>query len=72
MRVRQREVRSVLPEARRATTGDLLDIAKALSVQVAARSLRHRWSEGQVPADLAPQNAAQRETLIGSAFEFYV
>jgi hypothetical protein len=48
-------------EARLAAASDLLNVAKALSVQVATRSLRHRWSDGQLPADLAPQNAPQRE-----------
>ena len=36
MTVRQPEVRSVLPEARRATTGDLLYFAKTLLVRVAS------------------------------------
>jgi hypothetical protein len=34
-------------------TDDLLNVAKALSVQVATQALRHRWSDGQLPADLA-------------------
>ena len=59
-------------EARLAAASDLLNVAKALSVWVATQSLRHRWSDGQFPADLAPQNAPQRETLIGSAFELSV
>ena len=53
-----------------AVTGDLLNIAKALMVRVATRSLRHRWSDGQLPADLAPQNAPHGRTLTGSRFEF--
>ena len=59
----------MLSEARLAAASDLLNVAKALLVWVATQSLRHRWSDGQLPADLAPQNAPQRETLIGSAFE---
>ena len=55
--------------ARFATASDLLNVTKALLVWVATQSLRHRWSDGQFPADLAPQNAPQARTLIGSAFE---
>jgi hypothetical protein len=40
--------------------GDLLHITKALLVRVVTQSLRHRWSDGQLPADLAPQNAPHR------------
>ena len=54
---------------RLAAASDLLNVAKALLVWVATQSLRHRWSGGQLPADLAPQNAPQAGTLIGSAFE---
>ena len=36
---------------------------------MATQSLRHHWSDGQLPADLAPQDAPQEGTLIGSAFE---
>ena len=53
-------------------TDDLLNVAKALLVWVATQALRHRWSDDQLPTDLAPQNAPQRETLIGSAVEFCV
>ena len=69
MRVPQPSASSVLPETRLAATGDLLNVAKALLVRVATRSLRHRWSDGQLPADLAPQNAPQAGMLIGSAFQ---
>jgi hypothetical protein len=72
MRVPQPAGSSVLSEARLAAASDLLNVAKALSARVATRSLRDRWSDGQLPTDLAPQNAPQRETLIGSAFEFCV
>ena len=72
MRVPQPAASSVLSEARLAATGDLLNVAKALLVWVATQALRHRWSDDQLPTDLAPQNAPQRETLIGSAFEFCV
>jgi hypothetical protein len=72
MRVPQPAASSVLPEVRLAATGDLLNVAKALLVQVVTQALRHRWSDDQLPANLAPQNAPQRETLIGSAFEFCV
>jgi hypothetical protein len=60
---------AVLSEARLAATGDLLNVAEALLVWVATQSLRHRWSGGQLPADLAPQNAPQAGTLIRSVFE---
>ena len=50
-------------------TDDLLNVAKALLVRVATQSLRHRWSGGQLPADLAPQNAPHGRTLTGSMFE---
>ena len=56
--------------ARFATASDLLNVAKALLVWVATQPLRHRWSDGQLPVDLAPQNAPQGETLMGSVFEF--
>ena len=69
LKVPQYAPRSVLPEARRATTGDLLNITKALLVRVATRSPRHRWSDGQPPTDLAPQNAPQGERSIGSVCE---
>jgi hypothetical protein len=72
MRVLQPAASSVLPDACLAATGDLLNIAKALSVRMAARSLRHRWSDDQLPADLAPPNAPQGRTLAGSMFEFCV
>jgi hypothetical protein len=52
-----------------ATTGDLLNVAKALLTWVATQSPPHRWSDGQLPADLAPQNAPQTGRLIGSASE---
>jgi hypothetical protein len=48
-------------EARLAAASDLLNVAKALPVRVATRSLRHRWSDGPLPTDLAPQNAPQRK-----------
>jgi hypothetical protein len=38
-----------------ATTGDLMNVAKALLTWVATQSPPHRWSDGQLPADLAPQ-----------------
>jgi hypothetical protein len=57
MRVPQPAASSVLPETRLAATGDLLNLAKALSVRVTAQSLRDRWSDSQLPTDLAPQNA---------------
>jgi hypothetical protein len=69
MMVPQPAASSVLREAPLATTGDLLNVAKALLVWVPTQSLRHRWSDGQLPADLAPQNAPQAGMLIGSAFE---
>ena len=69
MRVLQPAAGSVLTDACLAATGDLLNLAKALMVRVATQSLRHRWSDGQLPTDLAPQNAPQGGTLIGSEFE---
>jgi hypothetical protein len=72
MRVPQPAGSSVLSEARLAAASDLLKVAKALLVLVATQALRHRWSDDQLPADLAPQNAPQTETLIGSAFEFCI
>jgi hypothetical protein len=59
-------------EGRLAAASDLLNVAKALLVWVATQSLRHRWSDDQLPADLAPQNAPQAGTLIGSAFENFL
>ena len=72
MRVPQPAASSILLEIRLAATGDLLNGAKALLVRVATQALRHRWSDDHLPADLAPQNAPQRETLIGSVFEFCI
>jgi hypothetical protein len=55
-----------------AETGDLLNVAKDLLVQVVTGSLRHRWSDGQLPADLAPQNAPHGRELTGYGCELCV
>jgi hypothetical protein len=55
MRVPQPAASSILLEIRLAATGDLLNVAKALLVQVVTQALRHRWSDDHLPTDLAPQ-----------------
>jgi hypothetical protein len=49
-----------------------LNVAKALLVWVATQYLRHRWSGGQLPADLALRMPLAGGLLTGSPFGKYL
>ena len=52
---------ATLSEARLAATGDLLNVAKALLARVATQSLRHRWSDSQLPGGSCPSECPSGE-----------